>query len=59
MIDLVQWRRHWGLTQCRAAQALGVTERHYRRLEAGRSPITRTTTLLLHRLGAGDFITVE
>jgi transcriptional regulator with XRE-family HTH domain len=52
MIDLRAWRAHTGRTQISAAQALGVTERHYRRLETGRAPITRTVALLLEQLGA-------
>lgn len=59
MIDLKAWRCHTGRTQIAAAEALGMTERHYRRLETGRAPITRTVALLLDRLGAYRQQTIE
>lgn len=59
MIDLKAWRAQTGRTQIAAAQALGVTERHYRRLETGRAGITRTVALLLDKLGATRHQTVE
>jgi plasmid maintenance system antidote protein VapI len=52
MIDLRRWRSITGRSQVAAAQALGVTERHYRRLETGRAPVTQTVALLLDQLGA-------
>ncbi len=46
MIDLASWRKARGLTQAQAAQALAITERHYRKLETGRAPINKRIALL-------------
>lgn len=45
-----QWRKAKGLTQERAAQALGLSYRHYQRLEAGHSPLTETMEILIRAL---------
>ncbi len=59
MINLKAWRAFWGLTQARAADALGITERHYRRLENGKAPINRRIAMLLQTTGAYDHMTIE
>lgn len=46
MIDLMAWRKSRGITQAQAAQALAITERHYRRLETGRAPINRRIAMI-------------
>lgn len=50
MIDLKQWRKERNLTQEKAAQALGLSHRHYQRLEAGHSPIRETLEILIGRI---------
>lgn len=47
MTKIKQWRKARNITQERAAQALGLSYRHYQRLEAGHSPITETMEILL------------
>ena len=59
MLNLKEWRAHWGLTQTKAADSIGVTERHYRRLETGRAPINRRLALILQARGAYDHMTIE
>ena len=46
MIDLTSWRRAKGMTQAQAAECLAMTERHYRRLETGKSPINKRVAML-------------
>lgn len=50
MTNIKAWRKAKGLTQEKAAQALGLSHRHYQRLEAGHSPITETLEILLGAL---------
>jgi DNA-binding XRE family transcriptional regulator len=50
MIDLKQWRKERKLTQEKAAQALGLSYRHYQRLEAGHSPIRETLEILIGKI---------
>lgn len=50
MIDVRQWRKGKGLSQEKAAQALGISVRHYQRIEAGHSPITETIEILVRVL---------
>lgn len=50
MINLKAWRKGKGLSQEKAAQALGVSHRHFQRLEAGHSPITETIEILVRVL---------
>lgn len=47
--NLRQWRASRGLTQERASEQLGISTRHYKRLESG-SPITETLQRLINRL---------
>lgn len=47
MTSLKQWRKARNLTQERAAQALGISYRHYQKLEAGHCPLTDRTLLLM------------
>lgn len=49
-INLKQWRKSRNLTQERAAQALGLSYRHFQRLEAGHSPLTETMEILIRVL---------
>lgn len=39
------WRQRLGLTQSQAAQALGVTAQHYRKLEGGKTPVAHVYAL--------------
>ena len=41
-----QWRKRLGITQVKAAELLGVSERMYRRYEGGHNNITKTIALL-------------
>ena len=50
MNSVKAWRKVKGLTQERAAQALGISYRHYQKLEAGHSPITETMDILIRAL---------
>lgn len=50
MINLKAWRKAKNLTQEKAAQALGITHRHYQRLEAGHSPIRETLEILIGKI---------
>jgi len=45
-IQLKDWRAMRGLTQEQASEALGISARHYKRLEAG-APITDTLQRLI------------
>jgi transcriptional regulator with XRE-family HTH domain len=47
MTSLKQWRKARKLTQERAALALGLSYRHYQKLEAGHCPVTDRTVLLM------------
>lgn len=47
MTNLKAWRKAKNLTQEKAAQALGLSYRHYQRLEAGHSPLTETMQILV------------
>ena len=49
-INLKEWRKAKGLTQEKAAQKLGLSHRHYQRLEAGHSPMTETLEILIGAL---------
>lgn len=46
-MNMKQWRKARNLTQERAAQALGLSYRHYQKLEAGHCPLTDRTVLLM------------
>ncbi len=59
MVNLAQWRAHCGLTQAKAANAVGITERHYRRIETGKAPINRRMQMLLEAMGAYDHHIIE
>ena len=50
MTNLKAWRKERNLTQEKAAQALGITHRHYQRLEAGHSPIRETLEILIGKI---------
>lgn len=50
MNSVKTWRKAKGLTQEQAAQALGLSYRHFQKLEAGHSPITETIEILLRAL---------
>jgi transcriptional regulator with XRE-family HTH domain len=43
--DLKAWRDRLGWTQAVAADCLGVTPQHYRKLESGRVPLARVYEL--------------
>lgn len=45
-----EWRKSKGLTQEKAARALGISYRHYQRIESGHSPITETIEILIELL---------
>ncbi len=49
-INLKEWRKTKGLTQEKAAQKLGLSHRHYQRLEAGHSPIRETIEILIGKI---------
>jgi transcriptional regulator with XRE-family HTH domain len=49
-MNMKQWRIAKGLTQERAAQALGLSYRHYQKIEAGHCPLTDRTLLLMQLL---------
>lgn len=52
-INLKEWRKAQGngkLSQEAAARKLGVSYRHYQRLEAGHSPLTETMEILIRAL---------
>jgi transcriptional regulator with XRE-family HTH domain len=46
------WRKAQGpkFSQERAAQALGLSVRHYQKLEAGHAPLTETMEILIRAL---------
>jgi transcriptional regulator with XRE-family HTH domain len=48
--DLKQWRKARNITQEQAAYALGITPRHWQRLEAGHRRITAPIERLLAML---------
>jgi transcriptional regulator with XRE-family HTH domain len=50
MTSLKQWRKARKLTQEQAAQALGISYRHFQKLEAGHCPLTDRTVLLMQLL---------
>lgn len=43
--ELKNWRAEMGYTQAEAAEALGFSAPHYRKLESGKVPIKRTVEL--------------
>jgi len=50
MNSVKAFRKAKNLTQERAAQALGLSVRHYQKLEAGHAPITETMEILIRAL---------
>jgi transcriptional regulator with XRE-family HTH domain len=46
-MNMKQWRLAKGLTQEQAALALGLSYRHFQKLEAGHCPVTDRTILLM------------
>lgn len=52
MNKLKAWRKAQGpkFTQERAAQKLGLSVRHFQKLEAGHAPLTETMKILLEAL---------
>ena len=50
-INLKEWRKAQGkLSQEAAARKLGISYRHFQRLEAGHSPLTETMEILVRAL---------
>lgn len=43
--ELKNWRSELGYTQAEAAEALGISAQHYRKLESGKHRVLRTTEL--------------
>jgi transcriptional regulator with XRE-family HTH domain len=52
--ELRAWRTRLRLTQAGAAHRLGMDQRHYRKLEAGRVAIRRVVALATERIEALD-----
>ena len=48
--ELRERRAYRGLTQCQAAETLGIGLRHYQKLEAGTAQITPTMVKLIRLL---------
>ena len=47
---LKEWRLSQNLTQAQAAALTGLTPRHWRKLEAGSTPVSRRLELACHAL---------